>query len=258
MKKGLFFSLVLNCFLIFSCGGGGGGSSSSLPSTPTTPTVTQTHAGFWIGTFTSNVLHSTYDVTGLIAETGLANFASTSTLAQYSGVISVIGNSNSFSGNVTAYAPVGETFPDGSTVGIVSVSGTFTGQGAISGTYSGVGDSGTFSLTYSGLYNRPSSFAAIAGTWEGPVQVYTNTVTVGPSGNIIGSSTAGCSYSGNVGIIDPTYFAYNVNFSIINCGLESGTYIGLAALTDTVTANDTLLIEVSDPSFSFVASLTRQ
>lgn len=255
-EKGLFLVLLLTLSIMSACGGGGDSSSQSA-------LATQRIAGIWIGTFTSNVVSSTFDVTGIIAESGIGRFASTSTGAQYSGVISVNGmgvNGISFSATVNAYAPFGEVFPDGSRVGIVGISGAATPRGAMSGTYSGVGDSGTFSLTYSGLYERPSSLSSVAGTWSGIVSSGdNNTITVDSSGNITGSSTSGCIYSGNVGIIDPFYNAYSVNLSLNNnCGFGSGNYNGFAALTDTSIPNDTLLIEVSNPSFSFVASLRRQ
>lgn len=253
-SNGLSLFLLSICLIISACEGGGGGGSSS----PFTPPAAQSISGIWIGTFISNVTYRTESVTGLIAETGSARFASTSTLAQYNGGISVSGNS--FSATVTAYAPLGYVFPDGSQVGSVSMSGIFTAKNAMSGTYSGVGDFGTFSLTYSGLYERPSSLAALVGNWTGIVSGSTNTLTImiDPSGNMSGSSTLGCNYSGNIGIIDSSYNAYSVNLNINNCGLESGNYSGLAALTDiSAAANDTLLVEVSSPSFSFVAALMR-
>jgi hypothetical protein len=250
-KRGKVFCLLLllTLLIISACGGGGGGSSSSTP-------ATQSIAGIWIGTSTSNVLHSTSNVTGIIAESNIARFASTTTGAQYSGVVTVIGNS--FSSTATAYAPFGYMFLDGSHVGPVNISGTFTSKASMSGTYDGVGDTGTFSLTYSSVYDRPSSLTATAGTWAGVVSGYTNTITIDSSGNISGNSTSGCSYTGTVSIIDSSYNTYMVNLNIANCGVENGSYSGLGALVDTASQNDTFITSVSNSSYSYVASLTKQ
>lgn len=149
-------------------------------------------------------------------------------------------------------------FPNGSHVGVVNISGTFTPKVTLNGTYNGVGDSGTFFLNYSSLYERPSSLEVIAGKWSGSVSGYLNTITIDSSGNITGSSTSGCTYSGNISIIDSSYNAYIVNLNINNCESQNGLYTGLAALADTSVANDTLLASVSNSSYSYVALLIRQ
>jgi hypothetical protein len=93
--KGLFVLLVLTLSIISACGGGGGSSSSSTPET-------EPISGIWMGTATSNVAHSTSNLVGIIAESNIARFVSTNTGAQYSGVLTV--NGNSFSSTATAYA----------------------------------------------------------------------------------------------------------------------------------------------------------
>jgi hypothetical protein len=233
--------IILMTVFMSSCGSGGGSGSPI--------------SGIWIGTFTSNANHSTYNVTGIIDEYGVACFPFTSTSEQYSGAINISGNS--FSSTGTAYAPFGYAFPDGSHVGPASISGMFTVKGAMNGTYIGVGDTRTFSLTYSTLYERPSSLEEGAGTWTAVISGYTVLLTIDWLGNIMGSSGSGCTYLGNMGIIDSSYNAYSVNLSINNCGVENGTYSGLAALTDNSVANNALLIAVSNSSFSFVAPLSK-
>jgi hypothetical protein len=242
--------ILLLGVIISACGGGGGddgGSSSSAP---------QSIAGIWSGTFTSSILHTAYGVGGLITESGTARFANTSLLSQYGGQVTV--NGGSFTSAATAYAPYGGTLPDGSTAGAVSISGTFTEKGVMSGRYSGVGDNGTFYLTYSSSYDRPSSLSAIAGTWTGSVAGYANTLMIDSGGNIIGSSNSGCTYSGNVGIIDSAHNLYSLTLTIGNCGGGDGIYSGLAALTDKNAANDSFLISVSSNSYSYVSTMMRQ
>jgi hypothetical protein len=248
-RSAFFFSLAV-CLLISACGSGGGGDTGSSSSPP------QSIAGIWTGTFTSNVLHTAYGVGGLITESGTARFANTSLLSQYGGQATV--NGGSFTSAATAYAPYGGTLPDGSTVGPVSISGTFTEKGVMSGSYSGAGDSGTFYLTYSSLFDRPSSLSAIAGTWTASAAGYANTLMIDSGGNITGSSTSGCTYSGNVGVIDSTHNLYSLTLTIGNCGGRDGSYSGLAALTDVNATNDSFLISVSNASYSYVSTVMRQ
>src|SRR5512135_368971 len=94
----LLLAALLSLFVLSACGGGG--NSSGTP--PATPSAA---AGIWIGTFTSNVTHTTSNATGLIADTNSARFGLPATLGQYSGVLNVTGNS--FSTTATAYAPHG-------------------------------------------------------------------------------------------------------------------------------------------------------
>ena len=256
MKK--LLSMVLMCIfmsiVLWACGGGGSSGSS-------TPPQTQAIAGIWNGTLTSNVTHQTDNLTGIIAELGNARFINLTNGAQYSCVVSTSGNS--FSATGTAYATYGYVFLDGTHVGIVNISGSFSSKGSMTGTYNGTGDNGTLSLNYSSLYETPSSLSSLSGTWNGTVLVGSGPssnviVTIDPSGNLNGSSAASCLLSGNVSIIDPSYNAYMFNIVISNCGPENGNYSGLGALTSTVSTNYTALISVSDASYSFVASMQRQ
>lgn len=250
-KSGVFSLLLLFGVIIPACGGGGGSSSS-----PSAAPATQSISGIWIGTFTSKVTGTQEHITALISESNTARFASVTSLAQYSGLLSVTGNS--FSAQLIACSPPGSLFRDGSFVGVVTITGTFAPQGTMSGTYSGVGDSGTVSLTYSTLYERPSTPAAVAGIWEGTLSGFATTLSIDPTGSIGGVSTSGCSYNGIIRIINPSYNAYSVDLVITDCGLQSGSYTGLAALTDTYTTNDTLFAELSGTGFSFVGSMKRQ
>lgn len=256
MKRLLSMVLILipMSIALWACGGGGGSDTSTSPQT-------QPIAGIWNGTLTSNVAHQTYSVTGIIAELGNARFINLTNGAQYSCVVSTSGNS--FSAPGTAYATFGNVFLDGSHVGIVNISGSFSPKGSMTGTYSGTGDSGSFSLNYSPLYETPSSLSSLSGTWTGTVIVGSGptsnvTIIIDSNGNLSGSSTAGCVISGNAGIIDSSYNAYIFNLVISNCVAENGTYSGLGAVTSTVPANYTAVISVSDASYSFTASMLRQ
>jgi hypothetical protein len=246
----LSFAALLSLLVLCACGGGG--NPSGTP--PATPSAA---GGIWMGTFTSNVTHVTSNFTGLVADTNIARFGSPDTLAQYSGVLDVSGNS--FSTTATAYAPHGSTLQDGTQVGTVTISGTFAPKGTMTGTYSGAGDSGTFTLTYNGsLYERASSLPGVSGTWKGKILDFTNFIKIDDNGAITGVNTTGCFYGGHVSVIDPSFNIYSVHLDIDNCGSDNGSYDGLGALSDTSSTNDTFMTIVSSPTLSLVASLNRQ
>ena len=243
MRKILFIITILSIVLTACGGGGGGGEGSSSP-------TNQSIAGIWIGSFTSSIFHSTYGITGIVTESGVARFAATSSLTQYSGVLKVSGNK--FTSTVTGY------FPSGSYAGMGDIAGTFTPKGIMNGTYSSTIDKGTFSFAYSSLYERPSSLSAIAGTWTDYSSGDYETITINSSGNITRPPISGCTTSGNISIIDSRYNAYQVSLTVNNCGSQNGSYSGLAVLTDTNTANDTFFASASNGSYSFVAELRRK
>jgi len=242
----LIFSITL--FLI-NCGGGdGGGGVVDGGSSPPVPT-TQSIAGIWIGAFTSNIIPLTFNVLGIITETGVARFVSTSTNARYSAVLTLSGNS--FSTTATAYGS------SGSYIGMVNISGTFTPKGFINGTYDGLGDTGTVSLAYNSLYERPSSLALTEGTWTNYASGYYETITIDSSGNVTRPPVSGCTSWGKISIIDSLYNVYEASLTVDNCGSQNGFYSGLAVLTDTDTNNDTLLASTSNSTYSFFAELRR-
>jgi hypothetical protein len=245
MKKTLLIITILSVVLS-ACGGGGGGGSSDSSPEPTTKSI----SGIWIGSFTSNIFHSTYGLIGIVTESGVARFAATSSLTQYSTVLKVSGNK--FTSTATGY------FPSGSYAGMGDIAGTFTPKGIINGTYSSTIDTGTFSLAYSSLYERPSSLSAIAGTWTNYSSGYYETITIDSSGNITRPPISGCTTSGSISIIDSNYNAYNITLNVNNCGSQNGLYSGLAVLTDTETNNDTLFASASTSTYSFVAELRRK
>jgi hypothetical protein len=232
-------SLIL---AVIGCGGGNGDSSATIDI-----------SGIWEGNFTDQ-FNQVYSVVGITTENREARFVS-ELGGQYSGTVNVSGNS--ISGTLRAYAPVGFLFPDGSTVGNVSISGTVITKQSFTGTYVGVGDSGSFSLTYDSIYERPSSLSLISGNWILSEFGYTFTVTINNAGVFSGNDTDGCVYNGTVSIINSSYNAYRINLTVSSCGTANGNYSGLAVLSDDVNVNDTLIYGVSNQNLSATGFLER-
>lgn len=244
-RMGLFLLVVVMIFWAAGCGGGGDDGNSS-PS----PVTTQSFAGIWIGSFTSNVSHKTFSILGVITEQGTARFISTSLHMEYAADrINVSGNN--FSATAAVYGSSGRY------TGTSELAGTFTQRGNVNGTYAGAGDAGSFSLAYNALYERPSSLEAIAGTWTNYSSGYYEKFTIDSKGNVTRPIISGCTTSGSVSIIDPRYNVYAVNLTVNNCGDENGFYRGLAVLTDTNGSNDTIVGSANTTTHSVIADLRR-
>lgn len=247
--RALLVATLLSLPVISACGGGGNAS-------PTPPAQPSAAAGIWSGTFTSTVLNTTFNAAGLVTDTNSARFGFPDTFEQFSGNLSV--NGNSFSMAATAYAPHGSTFPDGSQVSTVTISGTFTQNGAMSGTYNGAGDSGTFALTFNSLYERQSSFGLLSGIWDGEILENSTALTISETAEITGANAQGCTCGGHLDLIDPSFNIYAVHLDIDTCGADNGVYDGLGYLSDTNESNDTLTVIMSSPSLPLIATLHKQ
>lgn len=252
MKRLLIGIFIVGLAVVgFGCGGDGGGGG------PAPIVSNESASGIWNGSFHSNVTNSTDIVSGVCTENNEVRLFSASWGGQYAGTGSVSGSS--ISGTLTAYAPWGYHFPDGSKIGTVTLNGTVKTRVSISGTYSGTGDNGTFLVAYDSVYQRPSSLSLVNGNWlHSSSQLGTVHMTIDANGNITGFTSGGCVYSGAVSIINPSYNAYRININISSCGALNGNNNGLAILDDTTMQNDTLIAGVSNPSEAFTARFIRQ
>ena len=241
-----------------SCGGG----SSSITFTPD-----EVASGIWHGTVTNS--GGTSDIGGLITEdkeviligrikTGVLAYGVTVGTLDVTGDV-LSGTVQNYGGQYPLCFPCNFSFPDGSSIATLSLSGTVATRATISGSFSGGGDSGTFSLAYDTIYERPSSLSAVSANWtfSSPISGITTTVSIDPAGLIFGTNTDGCVYSGTVSVIDPFFNAYRVEVTVSSCGAADGTYSGLAALADTVTTDDTLNLGVTNADNAMVFAFAR-
>lgn len=94
------------------------------------------------------------------------------------------------------------------------------------------GDTGRLEITYSDMYERPSSLELLEGVWG-----YTDPdglsyeITIA-NGVIQGEDSSGCNYMGNVSLINPRYNAYKVEMNISGCATVNGDYEGLSYLDE--------------------------
>lgn len=222
-------AVLLCAVLMAGCGGGGGGGSSQ----PVPPPITHASpGGIWAGT-----LGTGQEVLGLVAESGEFHFLDVDELVQYFGTVSV--NGTAVSAQFTGFAVLGFGFPDGTTRGTGSLTGTVQARSTFTAsstfqTSAGNSNTNAINLTYDAAYDRDSSLATIAGNFR---DVITGAIVNISSGGVAFSQNpaTGCVLNGTVSIINTQFNAYRVQYSYSSCQganaiLNGTTFRGLAAL----------------------------
>jgi hypothetical protein len=217
-------------FTVLGCGGGG--SSSGQPSEPTPISSAN---GIWHGTFTEPP-YGTFDLSVLTHDgeiMGISNDAG----VIYHGYYTL--DQSALSGAVKVFEIGGGLFAT------AEIAGTYSGQGTIdaqaSNLYLGTGERTTSSihLVFDELYNRPSALSLVEGTWFYSEPGYSVTMNVDSFGDISGSDSEGCEFSGKISLLDTDHNLYAVDVDVTQCGAMNGFYGGLATLSDENTLNDT-------------------
>lgn len=113
------------------------------------------------------------------------------------------------------------------------------------------------------LTERPSSLDLTSGIWSYTNPYYTVTLTIDAQGDLFGSDTDGCTFSGSLSIPHTSINIYKVKFSKSGCdsspSMSEGK--GQAILMDSTNINDTLIMAITrtvSTSASIVFRLTRQ
>ncbi len=89
------------------------------------------------------------------------------------------------------------------------------------------GDTGKMQLTYSDLYDQPSSLGRLEGRWGYTDRDGLKFDLLIAGGIVSGNDSDGCHYTGNVSLINPQYNAYDVLLEVSNCDSVNGEYEGL-------------------------------
>ena len=219
---------------IAGCGGGSGAGGNSNTQVNSPPLVTNASpGGIWRGASSASGLQ----VIGLIDEAGEFHFIQSDNV-QYVGT--AITSGSSVSANFEGFTQVGTAFPDQTTHGTGTVSGSIQQRSSLTlntqfKTDGGTASTGTLNLTFDSLYNRTSSLATIGGNYSSNGE----TVTVDSNGNVFAQDpTSSCVTNGTVSIINATYNAYKVQFSYANCTgqysvLNGLQFSGMAILDNT-------------------------
>lgn len=232
--------------LLAACGGGDGdsGSSSSPPASTVSP------GGFWEGTDPISGL----EVQGIILESGELHFIRADG-SQYVGTVTTT-SSDGISGTFDGYTLYGSTYPDGSTHGTGTSTGTISPRASITGTMQFTTDAntvstGTGTLTFNSLYFQPVSVANLAGTYT--VYQYGTQITISADGTIFGQdANTGCVVNGTIAIVNSNYNAYSVSGTFSNCQGTSAAPLngvplsGIAAVTVTTSPYQLMIALTGD------------
>lgn len=224
-----------------ACGGGGGGTDGSptaAPS-PTQPpsgsnppptTAKVTTPGVWKGTMTSSTTGQTTPVVALTGHDGQSTWMTTDGRIWH-GQVPMSGDH--FNATFNGHMYEGAHFPDGTNHGPSSIMVDHHTESTTTGHYSGSGDTGSFDMTLSPMWDRASSPATVAGVYTRSTSSgYTMTMTIDANGHLTGSDTLGCVFSGSVTVPDPIHNMYDIDAQVSSCGSLDGHYQGMGTLLD--------------------------
>jgi hypothetical protein len=236
--------------------------NSTIGDSSTSGTTTNASAtGFWSGS--DSVSGDT--VLALINAAGQATFIRSDGL-QFTGTVQVAG-SNLVTA-VDGYTPFPNTFSDGSSYGIGTLTGTVVTGTSITATLSfttngNTSVTGSWSLTYQSVSNNASSTGAIAGNYTD--NSTSAVLSINSNGVLSESATNSCMLNGSVSTNDTTHDLYEVAFSYGNCSgaylmLNGVQFTGLATLNNSVSPAQ-LIIAITGTStasvpYGFVSQLT--
>lgn len=226
-------------------GGGGTTSTSTTPTTttpttttPTTTTSTQSPAGIWRGSVTTQA--GTFPSIGLVSDAGDMRLITTGS-NHVAGTFTFEGTS--FTANLRSYVARSQYIFRPAIHG--SASGSIHPRSALSGIITlHDATTSTFSFTYDPLYEKDSSLALIAGNYSKTNGGYTVTFSIDAAGVWTGSDNTGCKFNGNVALINSNFNMYKIDVITTDCGEANGHNFGVGALLDTVVPNDTLLFSL--------------
>jgi len=228
-------------------------SSDSQNSTPG-PGANARPGGIWVGQIVAP--GDVQPVLAVTTDAGEFRVLGVTTEAQFAGTMTVTGNSGTGTG--LAWAADGTTWDDGSVLTSLGITATITERTQINGDWTaGSGETGTLTLAYDDVHARPSSLASLAATWFFTDGAYSLFLSIDGNGDISGSDTDGCVFSGSSFIPDAAFNTYALTIDLSSCGALNGRYEGLAFLTDSVATEDTLVVGLDDGTNSVVVALNR-
>lgn len=111
------------------------------------------------------------------------------------------------------------------------------------------GDTGRLVITYSDIYERPSSLEMLDGDWKYIDRDGLSYDINIQQGKISGKDSDDCQYQGHITLINPKYNAYEVEINISQCDSVDGIYKGLSYIDQH--ESTFLRIDVSNEKYGF-------
>jgi hypothetical protein len=211
-------------------------------------------AGIWLGTDAT----SGQTIEGFIAASGQAHFFRADGV-QYIGTAQVTGTALAMT--LQGYVQFGSQFPDGSTTGAGTFSGSLASGATLSGVFqfttsAGTSGSSTWSLSFDSIYDTAGGLGAITGNYaeiSGAVStgldpLLGTSLTVAPGGQLFAQgSPTGCVLNGMVTNSNPGNNLYEVSYTLGNCignyaALNGLSFSGFATFNATAALSELLVV----------------
>jgi hypothetical protein len=218
-------------------------------------------AGIWLGTDAT----SGQTVEGFIAESGEAHFFRADGV-QYVGTATVSGSALSMT--LQGFVQFGTQFPDGSTTGAGTFSGTLASGATLAGVFQftttgGTSGASTWSLSFDSSYDMAGSLGAVSGNYSELTGVLSTgldpllgtSLTIAPGGQVFAQgSPTGCVLNGMITNATPGRNLYQVSYTLQSCTgtyapLNGVSFTGFATLNTSAAFSELLVVAAgSSPS----------
>jgi hypothetical protein len=223
--------------------------SSTGDGTSDTSTSNASPMGVWSGTDSVSGLA----VTALINSDGQATFIRADG-AQFVGNAEMSGSNLSVA--VDGYSNFGQTFSDGATAGVGTVTGTVVTASSLSATLSFTTSdetaiTGNWSLSYDALSTLGSSLAAVSANYTTSTGA---TVSIDGLGDVDSQDpTTGCILSGTISTTDKSVDIYQITLMYKSCAgndavLNGVEFSGMAVLNSNISPAQLVLAVTASPT----------
>ena len=210
-------------------------------------------AGYWEGRHWDPTLGGGQgawsDLSGVTTEDGRLFLSSTASEEVFLGTYTVTGDSIAFDHRICE---------DGGT-SCVDASGTaaFASRDFVNGTgTSAPWGTQPFELTYRTVYDRTPALAELAGTWTLEEEGITYTVEISALGDVTGSNSIGCTFDGQLAVIDEHFNGFSYEGTMAGCATD--TWSGVVVNTDVKAGDrDELEFRVETEAGAIAFALTR-
>jgi len=241
---------ILSAVGLSACGGGGGGNSAGTGPVPTNA------GGIWEGSTFDDRTGLTFQAAGVVTEnSGDGRFINENGIQFVLSGIS--GNNGAISATITAIAPFGSTFLDGTVLTLGTLTGNVVERQSLQGDWSlNTGETGSVTMGFDSNYYEGSDLSRTEGLWLDP---FGTTWDTSPTGEMFSQDSFGCVANGQISIIDQSYNAYDVAVTLSGpCGGIEGNYNGLAVTdTDGATANNVFVLQINNNEFIFTEAWSK-
>ncbi|MDJ0655863.1 MAG: hypothetical protein QNJ40_16980 [Xanthomonadales bacterium] len=143
------------------------------------------------------------------------------------------------SGTLSAKSELG--FP----LGDINVDVEYVARDWLRGSFDDLGG-GSFTLGYRTLFERDSTVAGFAGSYRQEKEDGSSlSLTVNADGSVSGSNSDGCSYQGQISLLDANFNPAAMTLTVSDCAQLTGEHTGIAVLADLDEPGDSNLLYIT-------------